>query len=218
MYDSPMGYHRQIAIGLNQKATNGFDLGYDAFIADVNEEDMYWTFAGHKFVIQGVNTFDKHQRFPLELIVKEPGTVKIRLDGSEHVDSNLELYIKDNVTGQTYQINDKPFETYLEPGVYSDRFSLVFKQSKRKIPLPHKINQPQDFSVYYDSKASELNILLEKDMDVSKVELYNFVGHKTTELKITSQENIIPIQLDKGIYIVRLYTAKGILNKKILIK
>uniref|UniRef100_UPI00356A929F LamG-like jellyroll fold domain-containing protein n=1 Tax=Mariniflexile sp. TaxID=1979402 RepID=UPI00356A929F len=58
MYDSPKGYHRQIVLGANEKASNGFDLGYDAFMVDVNEEDMYWYFNKSKFVIQGVANFD----------------------------------------------------------------------------------------------------------------------------------------------------------------
>ncbi|HEX9826653.1 MAG TPA: LamG-like jellyroll fold domain-containing protein, partial [Flavobacteriaceae bacterium] len=158
-FDSPKGYHRQIAIGLNKKASNGFDIGYDAFIADINEEDMYWTFAGNKFVIQGVKTFDKNQRFPLELIVKEAGGIKIGLDGFENIDPNLGLYIKDNVTGQTYQINEKPFKTYLDAGVYSDRFSLVFQPSQRRLLSVEDSNLANSFSVYYNSKASELNVL-----------------------------------------------------------
>ena len=218
MYDSPMGYHRQIAIGLDKKASNGFDIGYDAFIADISEEDMYWTFNGGKFVIQGVNNFDKNEEFPLELIVKEAGGIKIGLDSFENLDPSLGLFIQDNVTGQTHQINEKPFKTYLEAGVYKERFKLVFQSSNRRLLSNESSNLVDDFSVYYDSKASELNILLDQDIVTTKVDIYNFIGQEITSLEINSRENAIPIKIDKGVYIVKLHTENGISTKKILIK
>jgi len=79
MYDSPKGYHRQIVVGTDKEASNGFDLGYDALMADINEEDMYWIFNNNKFVIQGVNTIDAAQEFALGLKVKQAGLVSIRI-------------------------------------------------------------------------------------------------------------------------------------------
>jgi hypothetical protein len=218
MFDSPMGYHRQIAIGLNKKASNGFDMGYDAFIADINEEDMYWTVDGGKFVIQGVNNFDKTQEFPFELKVKKSGAVKIKLDSFENIDPNLSLFIKDNSTGQTHQINDKVFKMYLEAGIYKDRFKLVFQSNKNRLLSTEKVDIIEYFTVFYDSKVKELNIVLEQDIQVSNVDIYNFAGRKITSLKTTSRENAIPIKMDNGVYIVKLNTENGISTKKILIK
>ena len=217
MYDSPMGLHRQIGIGLNNKATNGFDIGYDAFITDINNEDMYWDFAGGKFIIQGVNNFDKTQEFPLELIVKQAGEIKIKLDSFENIDSNMSLYIKDNTTGLTYQINDEAFKAYLEPGTYSNRFSLVFQASQARKLLTNKVSLEDNFTVYYDSDTSELIIMLKAETSVSKVEIYNFNGKRIRSEKVTSIENILPIHINNGIYIVKLQTENGLLTKKILI-
>jgi hypothetical protein len=74
------------------------------------------------------------------------------------------------------------------------------------------------FSVYYNSKTSELNILPDQDIVASNVDIYNFVGQKITSLEITSRENSIPIKIDKGVYIVKLRAENGISTKKILIK
>ena len=217
MYDSPMGYHRQIGIGLNNKATNGFDIGYDAFITDINKEDMYWSFAGGKFIIQGVNNFDNTQEFPLELIVKQAGEIKIKLDSFENIDSKLNLYIKDNTTGLTYQINDKAFKTYLEPGTYGNRFSLVFQAFQARKLSINEVTLEDSFTVYYDSNASELNIKLDIETKASSVEVYDFSGKRIKSEKIFSNENIIPIRINKGIYIVKLQSEKGNSIKKILI-
>ncbi len=87
MYSSPKGYHRQLLLGTNTNASKGFDLGYDAFMIDVNEEDMYWDIAQHKFVIQGVGNFDDTNEFPLGLIVKNSGIVKIKLEAVENLET-----------------------------------------------------------------------------------------------------------------------------------
>jgi hypothetical protein len=75
-----------------------------------------------------------------------------------------------------------------------------------------------DFSTYYDSNVSELNILLHQDIVASNIDVYNLVGHKITSYEITSRENTIPIKIDKGVYIIKLHTENGISTKKILIK
>ncbi|RIA08508.1 putative secreted protein (Por secretion system target) [Flavobacteriaceae bacterium MAR_2010_72] len=217
-YDSPMGYHRQIAIGLHEKATNGFDLGFDAFIADINEEDMYWTFDKNKFVIQGVNNFDSSEEYLLELIVKKAGSAKIRLDNFENLNSKLPIYIKDNVTGEITQINDKPFKVYLEPGVYSDRFSLVFKPSQNRLLATNEVDFDQNFLVSYDSEAFQLHLQLQNDTLIEGVKIYDFTGKEVRSLKFGSTNKIEPIGIDKGIYILKINTEQGVVSKKVILK
>ncbi|RLD26423.1 MAG: hypothetical protein DRI75_11750, partial [Bacteroidetes bacterium] len=44
LFDSPDGYHRQLLVGVDQNASNEFDLGYDAPLIEANQEDMFWYF------------------------------------------------------------------------------------------------------------------------------------------------------------------------------
>ncbi|MFC4723220.1 LamG-like jellyroll fold domain-containing protein [Geojedonia litorea] len=217
-YDSPLGYHRQIAIGTHEKATDGFDLGFDAFIADINEEDMYWTFSKRKFVIQGVNSFNAEQEFPLELIVKKTGTAKIRLDSMENLSSKTSLYIKDKVTGEITQINEKPFKVELEPGTYKNRFSLVFQSSQSRLLESNEMAIDQDFSVAYTSEASLLQIQLPKDRKANSVEIYDFMGKELKSLKPSEVNQIKPIRIEKGIYILKITTDQGVMSKKVILK
>ena len=54
-------------------------------MVDVNEEDMYWDIEGGKFVIQGINSLDNAQEFPLGLIVEESGLISIRIEELENI-------------------------------------------------------------------------------------------------------------------------------------
>tara|TARA_R110000868_G_scaffold89492_5_gene249123 strand:- start:3833 stop:7462 length:3630 start_codon:yes stop_codon:yes gene_type:complete len=219
LYDSPEGYHRQIAIGTNKNATNGFNLGYDAIMADVNEEDMYWSLEDKKLVIQGVTNFDDSQEYPLGLIIKKSGTARIKLYALENIEASKALFIKDMSTNATYPINEAPFEIYLEAGTYTDRFKLVFKQNQENALAVTDFNLEKKVSVYFNSEVSELKINVLFETKVFDVTVYNLMGQKITYTNtIKSSEITLPIKVSTGAYIIRINTMNGIINKKIIME
>jgi hypothetical protein len=220
MYDSPLGYHRQLVIGANNKASNSFDLGYDAFMVDVNEEDMYWSFNNNKFVIQGVADFSEIQEFDLGLIVKTAGTARIKLNALENIPANTPIYIKDTTTNEIFNINSNPFELYLGAGVYNNRFKLVFQSNQNKLLETNDIDENiNNVSVYFDSKRSELIVLNKNNMKISDLSLYNIIGQEIKSLKLNTTSDVsMPVSVKAGTFIVKLNTANGIINKKIIMQ
>ncbi len=216
MYDSPEGYHRQIVIGANENASLGFDIGYDAFMADVNKEDMYWTVDSNKFVIQGVNNFNDDQEFPLGLIVNKGGLIKIKLDHIENIDTNKSIYIKDNITEETNQINEVPFEIYLDKGTYNDRFKLVFQPTQKSLGVDDLVLK-NEFITYYDNNNSDLTIILKSDALVNKGSILTILGQEIQGIKKFSNRITIPLKVSNGAYIIQLETDQGLINKKIII-
>lgn len=219
MFDSPKGYHRQIVLGVNDFASDGFDMGYDAFMVDVNEEDMYWNFSNHKFVIQGVNNFNTAQEFSLGVVVKEPGLASIKIDELENIDSNLSIYIKDSTTGETYKINNSAFEIHLEVGTYNDRFKVVF-QSASGLSTDDVEILLDSVLLYYDTGESKIEIKKGLDTYILDITIYNLLGQKLQELEVNSSLKSIsvPAKIDTGIYIFKLNTEKGLINRKMIIK
>lgn len=220
MFDSPLGYHRQIIVGANEKASNNFDVGYDALMLDVNEEDMYWKINENKFIIQGINAFDSSQELPIGLKVKKAGVARIKVDAFENVGSKLDLYVKDELTQETFRINDEPFEIYLEAGNYSNRFKLVFQSSQlaNKSLDIDEVGINDSLSVYYNYRSSELKILNKYNINISEVQLYNVLGQNVQTIELnTSQDVSVPITSDLGIHVVKLSTDNGVLTKKIIV-
>ncbi|ULC60438.1 T9SS type A sorting domain-containing protein [Flaviramulus sp. BrNp1-15] len=219
MYSSPLGYHRQIVLGANKNASMEFDLGYDAFMADVAEEDMYWNINSKKFVIQGVDTFDASQEFSLGIKVKEAGIASIKLDALENIDTSTSVFIKDSITEETYKINDSAFDVFLEPGEYNDRYKLVFQQNNMSLSVEESIIANKVL-FYYDLGSSELKIINKDGLYISSVNLYNILGQEilSTNLKSTSLNESVELNVVTGIYIVKLETEKGLINKKIVIE
>ncbi|MCF7560959.1 T9SS type A sorting domain-containing protein [Sabulilitoribacter multivorans] len=217
VYSSPKGYHRQIVLGANHNASIAFDMGYDAFMVDVNEEDMYWIINQSKFVIQGVGSFVTSEEFPIGVKVKEAGISSIKIDALENIDNNFPIFIKDESTGETHQINNDSFDIFLEPGEYLDRFKLVFEQNNASLSIDELDNIANSVLVYYDSESTELKIVNKQGVYLSKIEVYNILGQSiiTEELNSSNNESI-SLKAETGAYIIKLNSEKGAINKKII--
>lgn len=219
MYDSPTGYHRQLLIGINENATNNFDIGYDAPIADINVEDMFWIIEGAKFVIQGVNNFDVDQEFPLSVIVSETGLVRIKIDALENMDNSTDLFIKDNVTGNTFQINYAPFEITLDPGEYESRFSLVFAPQEALVVDEDILSE--NVHIFMNNNSDELHIVNLIQAEFKSIHLYNSLGQLLDSWTDNLEDSKITLPINNkstGIYIVQINSTKGMISKKIMIE
>jgi hypothetical protein len=217
LFDSPKGYHRQVLVGVDPKATNSFDIGYDGPLADSSVEDLYWNINNGKFVIQGVNNFNRDQVLPLGIKIKVTGNIRIKLDSLENIKAGIDLYIKDNLTGETYNINNQPFEINLEPGIYNDRFALVFQPRLKTIA---EISLEEGIRTYMNNDESEIQINKILDTDINGVILYNYLGQKIKSWNIgfNDRYNSLPISVATGVYIVQVNTSDGIINKKIFVE
>src|SRR5690606_25856325 len=96
-FKSPKGYHRQILVTADDRATENFDLGFDAPMIDNNVEDMYWYFNNYQFVIQGVPDFDIERVLDLGVKVEEKGTLNISIDDLENIPDEMNIYLADSL-------------------------------------------------------------------------------------------------------------------------
>jgi hypothetical protein len=218
IYDSPKGYHRQLLLGVNNNASKGFDLGYDAFMVDVNEEDMYWNIDGGKFVIQGVDALNNAQEFPLGLIVDESGVISIRIEELENIDPSTSIYIKDKETDESFKINNEIFTLKLNEGTYNDRFSMVFKQQE-SIVESNTTEINHGLIAYYDSNVSKIKIANTNDIDLNNLIIYNLAGQEISAHNIDASTKTVSINVSHGIYLLKFNSlSHGVINKKIIVK
>ncbi|OGS71602.1 MAG: hypothetical protein A3F91_00760 [Flavobacteria bacterium RIFCSPLOWO2_12_FULL_35_11] len=225
-FDSPAGYHRQLLVGVDENASNFFDLGYDAPIADIGKEDMFWTFDGGKFVIQAVNNFSTDQELPFGMKLSKAGLARIKIEEQQHVDENISVHIKDKLTGVVHNISRKPFEINLEPGNYLDRFSLTFKMYKlveedvnAEILLASE-SPPiiEGLHIFMDNAIGELQIKNNNGDEITGITLYNYLGQtlKTWNTNLNRRTISLPINMATGVYFVRISTKNNMNVKKIV--
>ena len=216
LFDSANGLHRQLLVGVDEQATDLFDLGYDAPIIDVNSDDMYWDFSGNKFVIQALPDFNTDRVIPLSMKITTPGKVIIRIDALEHISDTTELYLYDNLTGIYHDLRTGDFIIGLAAGTYEQRFSLRFAAQYLGIDTPSY----NPLLITY----TNLNHLLtirnnDATTTVKKVYLFNLLGQLIATWDVENKPMIqLPIQhLSQGTYIVKVKTSNQTVSRKILL-
>ena len=179
---------------------------------------MYWLINDANFVIQGVNNFNVDQELPLVVKTSEDGTVTISIDELENIDDSTKIYIKDDFTGLTHQINEESFEIELTAGEYTNRFSLAFKSNETLAVEEEILNE--GMLVYMNNSTSVLSISNNTTSQIKSVSLYNYLGQNVNSWNsnLSSSNISLSVKAATGVYFVQITTNTGSLNKKIIIK
>ncbi|APG60219.1 hypothetical protein LPB144_07265 [Christiangramia salexigens] len=133
---SPKGYNRQILVTRDEKTTSGYDIGYDAPLADNQKEDMYWIINNKEYVIQGVPDFYESRQLPLGIRINQTGEFKIKIDSTENWPEGNPIYLKDKLLDLVHDIRKEAYIGNSEPGEFRDRFEIVFKKDSEDEPDP----------------------------------------------------------------------------------
>ena len=214
--------HHQIAISF--QATNSFDYekGYDAESFIDNETDIYWKFKDdhRKYVITGVQEISDDLEVPLEITMGYSGQVDLMVDKIQNI--SREIYIKDKLTGVSHNIKDGKINLTLDKGVCSNRFFLAFKESTSNTLKLENNTLINETTIYADNQNKNIVISKNQEITIQKIELFNILGKKTSLWNITEQKNsyklAIKNQIPKGLYIIKMYSNKGTLSKKVVIE
>ena len=211
--------HRQIGISFNKNNSFGHEKGYDSYMYDVSETDIYWKFPNNdgKYVIAGVGEITRDLEIPLEIIVNKPQVINLEIDETNIV--RQEIYLTDKLTNTQYLLTKEQALFNLEPGEYKDRFYLTFTKNRVLSTEDNILNE--NISIFYDSKNKEVNINKLEKMQLQKVEMYSILGQKVNSWKILEEQKTnIKLYTNKptGVYIVKVFSEEGETSKKILIK
>lgn len=217
------GYHRQILMGfMDEKATSGIDVGYDAPHLDNQPSDMYFYNSGAILNISGEGSFDINSIYPLGIKTDGLGNVTFSLDELENFpNDDVNVYIHDTTTGIYHDITTEDYTVELPLGVVNDRFSMRFITAEQALGITDLENS-NALQIAYTSSNDMLNIKNNLiDANVEKIELYNMLGQAigTWSVKDQAQNNIqLPIKnISTATYIVKIKTTKGDTSRKIII-
>lgn len=218
MFNSPKGYHRQLLVGADARASNGFDLGFDAPLIETNKEDMFWVFKNNEFVIQAVNNFDEEQKLPLGMRISQAGISKVKIDDLENMPNNAKIYLNDKELGVYHPITESAYEVYLEPGDYLDRFEITFKSSGTL--TVDDVTAQENIQVYFSNQSESIIVHNPVLREIKSVELVNLLGQSIHKFDGTTQNYVEykTNQIGAGVYIIKVQTPEGSFSKKVLIK
>jgi hypothetical protein len=215
-FDAPRISHRQILLTLDNNTTDAVDWGYDAEMYEVFDDDMYWVLNEKKYVIQATDNFNIDKEIPLGIRTLEGGLISIKVDELENAENYTNLYIKDNLTGETHDITNQYFSINLDAGEYQNRFFIVLQPS---LGIIEEASSLDGIQIYMNNSNSTLQLNGIVETEVKNVSLFNYLGQqvKTWSISPDKQSIALPIEVASGVYIVIVETTKGKVNKKIII-
>ncbi|WP_158839074.1 PA14 domain-containing protein [Polaribacter sp. L3A8] len=214
-------FHRQIAISFNKANSFAYEKGFDSQMYDINPTDFYWNFSNdtNSYVIAGIQGISDALEVPLEIVVSKNSVITIVIDETTNINQNI--YIKDKLTGKTQQINNASASYQLKTGTYTDRFVLAFTPANTTLSLKDDILTKQT-SVFTDNKNHNIVISKNKEIKINTVTLFDILGKKVILWNIKEQKETYQLNIKKqiptGIYIVKIKTDKGTINKKVLVE
>ncbi|WP_343328848.1 T9SS type A sorting domain-containing protein [Polaribacter staleyi] len=212
--------HHQIGISFQETNSFDFDKGYDSEVYSVGITDMYWKFPNndHKYAIAGVQEISDVLEVPLEITMGYSGEIDIMVDELQNVTRNI--YITDKLTSESYNITNNKITLTLEKGTYTDRFVLAFRESSTLNLEDHVL--PNFTKIYADNNTHKIVVSKNETVEIYKVKLFDILGKKVTLWTIKEQKEVYQLeiknQIPTGIYIVKVNTNKGTMNKKVVIE
>ena len=146
------------------------------------------------------------------------GQVTLMVDEIINVDNGI--YITDKLTGTSYNVKQGRTTLTLEKGLYTGRFVLAFKETSA-LSVEDDILAGYT-SIYADNENHNIVISKNQDIEINKVELFDILGKKVNTWKIKEEKSTYQLEIKKqiptGIYIVKMNTNKGEMNKKVVIE
>lgn len=208
-YVGSTNFHRQLLIGfMNENADDGYNLGYDGEIIDVQPDDAYFQSGNYKLVIQGVGYFNINAIYPITIKSSQLGSVSFILEGVENLDLNQPIYIHDTVTNSYNDLRLTNYIVTIPAGTLNNRFSLRFSNQT----LSNNTPESNENIIFYNSEHHSLEIINSKYKEVKEVILFSTIGQKINTWKVNSIENNIKLPIKNiatGVYIVKINTNDG---------
>ena len=208
--------NRQLLLTIDERASYKIDRGFDAEVSVFQDNDLYWFTENKKLVIQAIDDLSKESVIPVGISLKEKGIIKIKVDTINNPFEGLEVFLRDNLTMDTYDILNGEFEIELEAGEYNDKYSVVFKPKYDYLEIDEVLNNNLSVDFYGD----ELRVIRISEINILRVSVFNIIGQqiKVWSNNLNEKENILPLNVDVGVYAVVVETDKGSYMKKIIKK
>ncbi len=211
---------KEMVLGFSETTTDGYDYGYDSENFEVTNNDFNLSFNGKNMLMQAYSSITPDKVIPLNFSSSGKNTFEIKLTEQENIDTNQEVFLKDNVTGTYFDLKQSTAYRFTsEAGKFNKRFELVFQSQQQSLGIEE--TAIAENYIYYQNST---NTLYGKKMNTSmdKMALVNMRGQTVMELKGVSQETLsngIKINnVASGTYIVWFKAQTGqVITKKIIV-
>ena len=212
---------RELLLGFSEETSDAFDYGYDAKNVEVYEDDLNLELEGQLMTIQAYGAIEEDKVVPLILKTSGVYNYTIKLTEIENIPEDQELFIKDNLTNEYYDLrSEQPFEFSSEEGEFNDRLEIVFQQQSETLS---QIDQDiEGINIYYSFGRRKIVVLNPNNEEIKNIEVVNLLGQTVQNIKniFEGTYNEYNVQnLSTGTYIIKLTTVtNAVMIKKVIVK
>ena len=218
-YNSPNSYMREISVMADDNATDGFDLDYDTEMTNIQADDMYWVIDSGKFLNQAVNEINVETVLSLGVNTTSNGLNTIAIDKLENIPSTMKIFLHDTQLNSYHSLKEGPYEVNLTPGVYLNRFKIVFMQPQT-LGTTEFETAANSLDIRFDIAGDQIKIKNNSNLKIDTVEVYSILGqsvHRSNTSNTNSEIVINTNHMSTGTYVVIVRAENGINSKKILV-
>jgi hypothetical protein len=209
-------YSDEAVVMIAEDALPAIDYRYDALkMAGSAEAPQLSTVKdGQSFTIASHSLADSTTVIPVTLKVAAAGTYSMNLSNSINT-GGLNTFLIDKIAGTATSADLNPVYTFTaSPSDRSDRFEVIFS-SRSVITAISKTGEYRgDIKIW--NSGRKLNIEIPENEELINVEIYNLNGIKVKSFTSGSLRDI-DLNLNTGMYVVRVKTTKQVQISKIVL-
>ncbi|TYB79308.1 T9SS type A sorting domain-containing protein [Bizionia myxarmorum] len=201
------GRMREIALGYDENASEGFDKGYDAIDLSDYPDSMLWDAADNLLVIQGLQQLNVEDDIALSIKISTSGTYIIGLNRTLNFPEDTAIYLKDNQTNRFYDLKAGDASIAFQAGTYNNQYSIVYQQATLGVD---DFENYQSVKVLFDKNTETLQLLGLDDLSsVKGLYIYSLEGKEVHALQDIKSEKIDIAKITQGVYILKLEMNSG---------
>uniref|UniRef100_UPI0040492D76 T9SS sorting signal type C domain-containing protein n=1 Tax=Flavobacterium sp. TaxID=239 RepID=UPI0040492D76 len=189
-----LGAFKQIAVGYQEDATNGYDFGTDALASTEGVIQFYSIISPltYGFGIQGrAYPWTLTDQIPLGYTTTVAGDYNIAIDHNNVFFDDKDIFLEDTNNGTFYNLRTSSLTFTAAVGTFNNRFKLHY----RDLTLSIEDNLVNDSSLMIYS-TNETTKFLSNNINITTVEAFDVTGRLLFEEKninnLTFEKNISP--------------------------
>nr|WP_321232605.1 LamG-like jellyroll fold domain-containing protein [uncultured Psychroserpens sp.] len=210
---------RELLLGFSDFTTDAFDYGYDAKNLNENEDDLNLILGDELMLIQSYSSISEDKSVPLALNTSGDYSYTIKATLFEHIDETQKVYLKDNLTGQYFNLkSEQAYEFSSEAGAFNSRFEIVFQSEGDTLSTE---DDDYQYDLVYFNNDTDTLFAKGLETDVDQLMLINILGQSVREYTSVSAQDLdngLEISnVSTGTYVVYFKMKSRVVTKKIIV-
>ena len=217
-------YSDKLILGMYGEATDLFDSKYDAYkLFGINEAPQLFAIENNEQLSVDIFSTSGIEKKTVELGFRTgvDGKFELNFVDLENFDKTYSIYLQDKVTSspasKLIDVRKNPvYKFYANAEMPESRFTLYFKKggNNGQINLPAKTDE-----VYVDIYAYNKDVFINYTPETAaEAVIYDLMGREVMRKKLNPQSlNQIPVNAEKGYYIVKINATTTTTTRKVFI-